>query len=371
MQQNHPDIDMLVKYINGECSEQERLRAEQLLREDAALQQEWGKLKEAAKLIDIYKGVRNINIEEEWSRAGTSLYSSLQPYGVVEEPLAKPAFRVHVLWRRLTVAASLIAVVAGAFYLFNRKVNRVKESEVVATNRGEGAPFITWHNATGKTESRLLPDGSVVFLNNGSTLTYPGVSAPRVMDIQLDGEARFEVVHNKLRPFTVTSEGLVTKVLGTVFEVDADKKQEDIVVKLYDGKVAVKPTVTSSEVQLKPGYQLVYNKRSFKAVITRMAGAEAKAVKAAGVVNEPVEQLNVPVAKSSWYMFNNQPLNKIFDQLSGMYKTNIHYNKADLKNLYFIGQFSKSDSIETILSQIAQSQSLRLTKTEDGFEIRK
>ncbi|BAV07923.1 FecR family protein [Filimonas lacunae] len=371
MQQNHPDIDILVKYINGECSEQECLQVEQLLRENAALQQEWWKLNEAVKLVNTYKETGDINIEEEWKRARTAIYSSIQAGEAIEEPVTKPVSRVYTLLRRLAVAASVITVVAGAFYFVTQKVNKVEERVAIVPKQNAGTELITWRNVTGKTERKVLPDGSVVFLNNGSAITYPGVLAQHGMDVQLDGEARFEVVTNKLRPFTVSGEGLVTKVLGTIFEMSADKTRDYIVVRLFDGKVAVKPSVNSEEVQLNPGYQLVYNKRTFKASVSKMPGVKAKDSKGTGAVSEAVDQLNMPVAKSSWYMFNNQPLNKIFDQLSGMYKTKIHYNEADLKNLYFIGQFSKSDSIETILSQIVESQNLRYNKTEDGYEIRK
>jgi hypothetical protein len=68
-------------------------------------------------------------------------------------------------------------------------------------------------------------------------------------------------------------------------------------------------------------------------------------------------------------MFNNQSLPEIFDALAEMYDERIVYAKKDVKNMYFIGTYDKSDSLEKILKQITLLNNLRLTKQNDTFRI--
>lgn len=68
-------------------------------------------------------------------------------------------------------------------------------------------------------------------------------------------------------------------------------------------------------------------------------------------------------------MFNNQSLVQVFDQLEEMYNADIQYSKRDVRNMYFIGKFDKSDSFDNILSQVASLNNLKLIKTKDRFII--
>jgi hypothetical protein len=75
---------------------------------------------------------------------------------------------------------------------------------------------------------------------------------------------------------------------------------------------------------------------------------------------------SLPKNKGSWYMFNNQPLSEVFDQLGSMYNVEITYNKKEIANIYFIGSFEKTDSIGKILSKIAITNNLKITKAKEG-----
>ena len=70
-------------------------------------------------------------------------------------------------------------------------------------------------------------------------------------------------------------------------------------------------------------------------------------------------------------MFNNQPLAQVFKQLEEMYGVEIVYEEADIQKMYFIGKFSKNDSVSTILNQIASLNNLTVTRTNSTYIIRK
>jgi hypothetical protein len=70
-------------------------------------------------------------------------------------------------------------------------------------------------------------------------------------------------------------------------------------------------------------------------------------------------------------MFNNQPLAQVFKQLEEMYSVEIVYAEADIQKMYFIGKFSKSDSVSAILKQIASLNNLTVIKQDNKFIISK
>ena len=107
-----------------------------------------------------------------------------------------------------------------------------------------------------------LPDGSQVWINSGSKLTYAASFKGNTRDVQLDGEAYFDVVKDAAHPFIVHTSGIDIKVLGTAFNVKAYKTEPFIEATLIHGSIEVinrnRPGTPS--VMLKPHEKLIYNK---------------------------------------------------------------------------------------------------------------
>ena len=115
--------------------------------------------------------------------------------------------------------------------------------------------------ATGSVIRYELPDHSVVWLNSGSTLRYPTVFRKDNRNVELKGEAYFEVQADQERPFYVnTPEGLSVYVYGTKFNVNAYEDDSSIETVLEKGKVNVISPDGKTIVQLAPGERLLYNK---------------------------------------------------------------------------------------------------------------
>lgn len=100
-----------------------------------------------------------------------------------------------------------------------------------------------------------LADGSRVWLNAGSSLTYPVAFAGSERKVQVNGEAYFEIAHNATKPFIVSKETTSVTVLGTHFNVKAYDEEKDIRVTLLEGSVQVKAGIAGKGVILKPGEQ--------------------------------------------------------------------------------------------------------------------
>ena len=115
------------------------------------------------------------------------------------------------------------------------------------------------------TRSKIqLPDGSQVWLNSGSKLTYGKTFSGTNRELQLDGEAYFDVVKDVNHPFIVHTSGIDIKVLGTAFNVKAYEAEPTIEATLVHGSIEVikKDQQNGSKIMLKPHEKLIYYRYS-------------------------------------------------------------------------------------------------------------
>ncbi len=107
----------------------------------------------------------------------------------------------------------------------------------------------------------ILPDGTKGWLNNGSQLKYPSKFTEKIREVELTGEAYFDVVHNKRRPFIINTDGLDVKVTGTKLNVYAypDDKYQSFT--LVDGSIEIIDRDEGEErtiLKMRPGQHAVY-----------------------------------------------------------------------------------------------------------------
>jgi transmembrane sensor len=220
-----------------------------------------------------------------------------------------------------------------------------------------------------------LADSSEVMLDPLSEITWNEPFANNKRDIVLKGRARFNVAKDKTKPFTVISGQLATNALGTQFIVTAFEQDEFITVQLYEGRVVVKGadslhTKLKKDFYLMPGEELLYSNKQNTASVRRFIEGNTAAKKEVPEERSAADQPSLPVEKGSWYMFNNQPLAQVFKQLEEMYGVKIEYSSADIERMYFIGKFSKNDSVNTILNQIASLNNLTVSINNNTYVIK-
>jgi len=131
----------------------------------------------------------------------------------------------------------------------------------LAEQNQNSAQIQTINTPFGAKTSTALPDGSLVWLNSGSSLSFPaGFGKTRLL--KLTGEAYFEVVKND-KPFIVSTSYGDVEVKGTSFNLKAFSDDNSFETTLVEGSVIVKDKNTSNELTLNPGQQAVINKNSF------------------------------------------------------------------------------------------------------------
>ena len=152
------------------------------------------------------------------------------------------------------VAAIFLAPVMGyiAWEIYNQKMWVNNQAEVV---------YNEIKCPLGARSQAELPDGTKVFLNNGSTLRYPAKFTGDTREVELFGEAFFDVEHNRQRPFIINTTGLDVKVLGTRLNVYSYPEENYQEITLESGSVELIDQEDNREItvaKMQPGEHVVY-----------------------------------------------------------------------------------------------------------------
>ncbi|GAA3516503.1 FecR domain-containing protein [Aquimarina addita] len=197
----------------------------------------------------------------------------------------------------------------------------------------------------GKRTKITLSEGTKVWLNSGSKLTYPVVFNGDVREVYLMGEAIFDVTHNKEQPFYVKTSDYDVKVLGTVFNVSSYDDDKYTSTALERGSVEIQYSANSflgkSKLRIIPGTLAMYDN-----------------------VNEKLSSKRVDVAKyMSWrdgkFILKKQRLDGILKKLSRYYNIEIAVDNQELNEQTFSGHLDLKDTIEKVLDVIKETSDLK------------
>jgi len=298
---------------------------------------------------------------------------SKQLFETVQHQTIRKAHIIRTI-RRIAVAASVLLIAGLAWIYLSGKKQELPVAKT-ETEKNNVVSFVTKReiNKTGKDKTVQLADGSLITLANNSEVDYqlPFINS---RNITLIGKALFKVAKDKTKPFTVTSGRITTTALGTTFRVIGNESNTNILVLLYEGKVVIKALNKSdwhmkTDYYLNPGQEFVYNNQAI-AIIRSFNNKRVNTTKEGDdmLTDEPTLPQNTG---GSWYMFNNQSLGDVFDQLSFNFNAKIVYNKEDVNRKYFVGRFNKSDSLDVILKYITIANKLKVDKKDNTYYITK
>jgi transmembrane sensor len=158
----------------------------------------------------------------------------------------KPQAPVRI-WR---IAASLLLVAAASFTIWWYTHN---QSDILSAPQE-----LTTSSTLGNIQKVLLEDGSLVWLKNNSSLTYPDRFTGKIRKVVLHGEALFEVAKDASHPFVIQCGELTTTVLGTSFNIKSGEKDIEVVV--LTGKVSLTAQYDSQGIVVLPSEKAVYRK---------------------------------------------------------------------------------------------------------------
>lgn len=265
-------------------------------------------------------------------------------------------------------AAVLLLISAGLLYtMFNK--NNSPAQTAAQLKPAPIAPAVRYQrtfNTGPETLSFVLEDGSTVALKPNSELSYPVPFPAGKREMQLKGEAHFDVAKDKSRPFTVHAGQLSTTALGTVFCISAFEGKA-VQVKLLSGKVRVeadsglKARGLTSAILL-PGQALKLDARQHFVI----SGRKEKAAKPA---TADLAKEQAPPAEQQ-IAFHNEPLAAILTTLSERFNAKINFKPEQLAGMTFTGKYDfGKESLLDFIQMISSLNNLSAVSQNGIIEV--
>lgn len=235
------------------------------------------------------------------------------------------------------------------------KVIRMSDGQVTYQNPdGKTVKEIQYNTLTNPRGSKVIDivmaDGSRVWLNAGSKITYPVAFVGNERRVQVTGEAYFEIVHNKAKPFYVTKGKMQVEVLGTHFNVNAYDDEVNIKVTLLEGTVNV--SGSGQLAKLKPGEQAqMNNNQSTGSIQVRKVDVE-----------------KVMAWKNGFFSFDAADFSTVMRELARWYDLEVSYEGAIPKGR-FKGEISKDLNLTQVLNGLSAARIRFKTKNTKQITI--
>ena len=273
-----------------------------------------------------------VDVDREWER----LFSSIEKK-TISKMKTRGLFLQYMKYAAAVVLG--IGISLSTLYLTNQENLSTVGNYKLVTSKAEKSYL-------------QLPDGTKVWLNSCTTLEYAENYGHSNRSIYLDGEAYFEVAKNKDLPFVVKANGIDVKAIGTAFNVSAYMEDSQLTTTLFNGKVAVQPTLTKQEVLLEPNQVAVYDKSRNKIEVV------------------PYDKKLFAQWRGGFLSFEMMYLQDITKLLERNYNVVFRYENQGIKKLRFSGSFRNNEDLSEILNVIKTNTGIRYQILKDTIVIK-
>ncbi|MDR0575870.1 MAG: DUF4974 domain-containing protein [Tannerella sp.] len=243
-------------------------------------------------------------------------------------------------WRWIACAASIALIIVSSLYVMNL----------------QSAGEMVWYETTAVPDAKtkiVLPDSSAVWLNANACLRYPRSFDEDIRKVDISGDAFFQVRKGD-KPFIVDLGKLHIKVLGTSFNVVANRKDHEIIVTLLEGKIALYDNDKPGEPEtiLNPNNQAVYSMADGGITISSI----------------------YPETVTSWvtgiFRFNNRSLTQIATELERAFHVKIHIEGEDMRQKTFNAVFEDEETLDEILAILQISAKYNIERKRGEIYLR-
>jgi len=270
-----------------------------------------------------------VDVDAAWGK----LYNRISEAGMATKTI-RITDRRTILLRIAAVAIVLLSIGSVSIFLVTRSRN---------------ANLITVESGTDERNREvILTDGSKVWLNRSSKLTYSAVFSTETRNVRLKGEAFFDIAHDPSKPFIIDAGKANIRVLGTSFNVITDNVSNQVEVYVRTGKVILTNNYGEESVILEPGY-----------IGTAGTSSNTKALN---------ENRNYLAWKTDTLVYNGETLDIVFSDLKRVFNINISTSDTSISNKSLTTTFFSLPQ-ETIIQLICNTFSLNYTKEGDVYRL--
>ena len=303
------------------------------------------------------------DVDAEWTRLAARMAtasSQEEETGHLEDSSKAPRFSIRTIW----MAIGSVAAVALVVFLFSLKRNeldsnalyeaKAQPTDIVILDAQHNERVVDGHDVKLSSASKMemhavvvpegkdmrltLSDGTQVWLNANSRLTYPTAFRGKNREVELQGEGYFKVTHDARHPFIVNVRGMQTRVLGTEFNVnatDADRPH----VTLVKGRVEVMPMLDQDGTSSQGGKVIA-------------PGEDAALGEHGEIKVSHVETDDVACWRDGIQLFNDASLRDILLQLGSWYNVNVVCHHEALLNKRLRYMYDRRKGIEEAVKML-------------------
>ena len=357
MEKKEIDDLIIVRFLSGTVTTEEAESLIQHLEEDGNNRLSYFVVKRIW-LESINKSKNKRLVDNSWERLKLRMEESENEVSSARDK------NIKFSWRKLAVAASIsILVATSAFFGFQN----YRTSQFGAREHQINAPL-------GSRSNIVLPDGSTVWLNSGSKLTYGYNFGKKEREVSLVGEAFFDVKYQNNTSFIVNTSDLRIKVLGTKFNIKSYPDEKIIETTLIKGKVEVKLITTDKSIApliMAPNQKLIYTKKDGSTSLDPIKNLKEPASKEdiQEIKTRNIQIVNIidPQEESSWkdgrLIIKSETLGSLARKLERYYNVHISFQNDSIKNFKYSGTLDEV-TIEEVLRALESTSPIR-------FEINK
>lgn len=224
-----------------------------------------------------------------------------------------------------------------------KKVNRLAMNQLII-------PY-------GKTSVITLPDGTKVSLNAGSRLIYPETFDSNTREVFLQGEAFFDVTHDRNHPFVVQTDDIRIKVMGTRFNISAYSTDNTYETVLAEGKVSLEQNSSGlfdKSIEMEPGQLASFDRATRETSLTS------------------IDTDNYILWTEGLLKFESTDLSRITKKLERFYNVSFRYDDPLLGGLRISGKLELKEDKEEVFVRVARASNVTIQKKGDNlYEISK
>lgn len=317
--------ELAIRYFTGDLDSEGILLLEDEIRQSKEAKKKFDELKEIWAASTTHDELDSYDYKAAYQRF---LHKISEGSDETDEDQKEENPRFYHIYRWIGGIAASLLILFGATYLSYQQGQKNLQSTfadiVVATPNGSST-------------SVNLPDGSIVKLNGGSSISYSQGYGVDSRIVNIEGEGYFEVKKDSTKPFIVNSANIIVKVLGTKFNFCDYPQEEQALVALDEGKVNMTSVASKQEITLLPNQHVVLDKKT-------------------GTMT--LQDTKTLVNKGQWtkgvIAFNGESLKDIAAVLERCYSIKFKISPSKQNSLHFYGVFYRnSQNVYDIMEALA------------------
>lgn len=288
-----------------------------LASEEADIMKKWNDLK--------YAGTEPVDVDKAWEKLNGRIEAA-------EKPVMQLTMKRRPFLNTFARIAAMVLIIAGTGWLLFEVA--VPQKIMVSSNSDQ------------KNIEVLLSDGSTIYLNRNSSITYPKHFRSGARRVSVKGEAFFDIARDEEHPFIIDAGKAKIRVLGTSFNVITDNASNEVEVYVASGKVMVTSADGSSSLTLEPEY------------VGKVSGENA------------TSELNTNINYLAWHTemlsYDGERLEVVFNDLKRAYNIEIKVADPEINDFRLTSPFEQQPQ-DTIIKLICTTFNLRAAREGDTY----